>query len=182
MATREQRAKALSLSKRKKAKKEKEAHNLLKLVQGAVEKVEVRHGADGKEGSQGFTGATGASGAEGKAGKDGVTTVIHKTELPPDTFMTKEEYEERIKKLERATMQGPSSPYVSIKEPIHYFSITDASYRIGKNTIKPGINIFGVNFAGNVEVFLPPPKKGHIIYINDESASAATNNITITPP
>ena len=180
MATREQRAKALSLSKRKKVKQGKEAEKLLKLVQGAVEKVEVRHGAEGKEGSQGFTGATGVSGRDGAAGKDGVTTVIHKTELPPDTFMTKEEYEERIKKLERATMQGPSSPYVSIKEPVHYLQVITTPYRLSRSNLKPGITILGVNYAGDVEIVIPVPKKEHILYINDESGLAGTNNITVT--
>lgn len=175
MATREQRAKALSLSKRKKAKAKKDSERLLKLVQEEVGKVEVRHGVDGKS-------ITGPPGRDGRDGKDGVTTVIHKTELPPDTFMTKDEWEERIKKLERQTRQGPAAPYVSIKEPVHYFQITTSSYKIGENQMKPGINIFGVDYNGDVEVFLPKPKKGHIIYINDESASAATNNITITPP
>ncbi|MBL4940486.1 MAG: hypothetical protein JKY81_02340 [Colwellia sp.] len=150
MATAEQKARALSLSKKKKEVK-------LKLVPG-------ERGQDGRD------------------GRDGVTTVVHKTDVPTDSFMTKEEFEEKIKELKRLTSQGPSSPYVSIKQPVHYKKITTDSYRINNNELKAGINIFGIDFNGDVEIFLPPPRKEHIIYINDESGTAGTNNITVTPP
>ena len=123
---------------------------------------------------------TGARGTAGRDGKDGVTTVIHKTELPPDTFMTKDEWEERIKKLEARTSQGPSAPYVSIKHPVHYYAVTTATYNLHRDSLKAGITILGVNFAGDVEITIPVPKKEHILYINDESGNAGTNNITVT--
>jgi len=147
------RARALSLSKKK--KKEKAAVTLV-------------------------TGARGKDGKAGRDGKDGVTTVIHKTELPPDTFMTKEEWEKRIEALERRTSQGPSAPYVSIKHPVHYYSVTTAEYNLHKDSLKAGITILGVNYAGDVEITIPVPKKEHILYINDESGNAGTNNITVT--
>ena len=122
----------------------------------------------------------GETGPQGRAGKDGTTTVIHKTEIPPDTFLTKEEFEERIEKIRKETSQGPSSPYVSIKQPVHYTKITTATYRIRPSELKAGINIYGVNFNGDVEIKLPTPKKEFIVYINDESGNAGTNNITVT--
>lgn len=189
MATKEQRAKALSLSKRKKAKAKASSERLLKLVQSEVDKIDPIPGARGETGSQGLTGAPGTmgekgergrDGVDGKDGKDGVTTVIHKTELPPDTFMTKEEFEEKVEELRKQTSQGPSSPYVSIKEPVHYRQVTSATYRINNNELKKGINIYGVNYNGDVEISIPPPKIGFIVYINDESGSAGTNNIKVT--
>ena len=43
------------------------------------------------------------------------------------------------------------------------------------------MNIFGVNYAGDVTIYLPHnPDPEMIIIINDESGNAGSNNITVT--
>lgn len=62
-----------------------------------------------------------------------------------------------------------------------YTSITTASYAITDAELVLGTNIFGVNYAGEVSITLPPNiDSNKIITINDESGLAGTNNIIIT--
>lgn len=67
--------------------------------------------------------------------------------------------------------------------PVAYITtITTSEYRINKNELKAGTNIFGVNYAGDVDVYLPAPHeelKSRIIVVKDESGSASSYNITI---
>ena len=59
---------------------------------------------------------------------------------------------------------------------VGYVSVGSATYVADANT-----NIVGCNRAGTVGVTLPAVAIGRLITIKDESGSASTNNITITP-
>ena len=156
--------------------------------------IEVKHGKDGVQGlpgeqglqgSPGLPGTDGSKGKDGKAGTDGVdgiTTVIHET-IEPDTslFMTREEFEERIKEAERKTMQGGGLPAPSIKEAIHYFEVIVPYYSLHLEALKPGTTILGVNYPGDVLIHVPNPKRGCMLIIKDESGNAGTHNITVKP-
>lgn len=62
-----------------------------------------------------------------------------------------------------------------------YTNVTQAVYRVRKQSLLLGHNIFGVNYAGDVTIYLPDgidPRA--IIVVNDESNNAGTFNITVT--
>lgn len=142
-------------------------------VEELLAKIEIPTPKDGRDGLQGPTGPKGEKG-------DSVTldeilplvealvkSEIDKIELPEGTDSVV------------YNMIGGGGP-----SPVAYITtITTNEYRINKNELRAGTNIFGVNYAGDVTIYLPEPHeelKSKIIIVNDESASASTNNITIT--
>lgn len=62
-----------------------------------------------------------------------------------------------------------------------YTSVKQASFRVNRQSLTLGKNIFGVDFAGDVEIILPNGiDKRILIVVKDESNNAGTNNITLT--
>ena len=62
-----------------------------------------------------------------------------------------------------------------------YTPVTQAEYKVRRQSLLLGHNIFGVNYAGDVTIYLPDgidPRA--IIVVNDESNNAGTFNITVT--
>ena len=128
-------------------------------------------GAPGKDGLPGV-GIPGRDGSEGKSGSSGLAPA-HEISNGEVRFQNPDGTWGEWIKFASSGGGGKISTNT-------YVSITTAEYHINKNQLDLGMNIFGVNFAGDVTIYLPQKidTRSHII-INDESASAATNNITI---
>jgi hypothetical protein len=142
-------------------------------VQELLSQITIPTPKDGRDGLQGPTGPKGDKG----------DSVSLDELLPLVEALVKSE----IEKIELP--EGADSIVYNVlggggPTPVAYITtITTNEYRINKNELRAGTNIFGVNYAGDVTVYLPEPHeelKSKIIIVNDESASAATNNITIT--
>ncbi len=133
-------------------------------------------------------------GKQGKAGKDGITTTItetvEKAGIPGKDGSTPE-HEVRNGELRFKNPDGTWGKWIEVQpshnsgggglESVKYNAVTQANYKVVRTALIVGTNIFGVNFAGNVEFILPSGiDKNIIIVIKDESNDAGTNNITIT--
>ena len=153
----------------------------------AVVAEKIVHGKNGERGPmgpQGPQGEIGPQGVPGPKGADGLTLteVVHTYEELPEDLPKKEEIESLKKELDGlkrysrfAGIGGGSG------EGVKYVSIKSSLYKISSNELLTnGITIFGVNYAGPVSITLPQPKPGQIVYINDESGNADSNNITVT--
>lgn len=182
---------ALIAEARKRKQNQKEmSDSLLSIVRSAVEEniVHGRDGKDGERGERGPQGEMGLQGPEGPAGRDGkdgvngLTEIIHKYEPLPDDVVKEEFLEELrkevegLKKNQRFIGTGGGA-----SDGIKYVSVTSPVYKISRNELlNNGITIYGVNYAGAVTITMPQPKPGQIVYINDESGNADSNNITVT--
>lgn len=136
-------------------------------------------------------------GTPGKPGKDGITEVITKTVIE---HMEAEQGEKgdipnhqvrngeiRFEKPDGTwgewieIAKVTSSPGGGGSEAVKYIPVQAAFFKVQRQSLIVGTNIFGVNFAGDVEFILPSGiDKNIIIVVNDESNNASTNNITIT--
>lgn len=143
-----------------------------------------RPGRDGKDGIDGesIMGPPGKNGKDGRDGKDGKTEIRHVfQDLPPD-LVTKQALTDLKKQFDREIemlkVSGSSGGGGLISNNT-YTKIEQAEYHINKSQLSLGTNIFGVNFEGDVCIFLPKniDKRSHIV-INDESGNAGTYNIT----
>jgi len=183
--TTRQKLKLISLAKRKRNEEQARVDELTSLVNQVVGS-NIRHGERGEQGSIGSTGLTGkqgVSGARGVDGKDGVTEVIHSFEPLPEDVVKKDTLEEvrrdleSVKRSQRHSIGAGSNSGEGVK----YVNISVAEYKISKSELlRNGITIFGVNYPGAVSITVPQPKKNQIVYINDESGNADSNNITVT--
>lgn len=62
-----------------------------------------------------------------------------------------------------------------------YILVTQAVFRVSRQSLTLGHNLFGVNFAGDVTIFLPANiDKRSIVIVKDESNNAGAFNITVT--
>lgn len=181
----------LKLASAAKKKRETESSRVEELVDYVNESVQqnIVHGRDGlrgekgEKGDPGPMGPSGPQGVPGKDGKDGLTEVVHKfQELPEDLVTTdlleelKEELE-KVRRNQRFSIGGGTSSGEGVK----YVAIREATYNVSKNELLDnGITIFGVNYNGAVTITIPQPKKNQIVYFNDESGNADSNNITVT--
>lgn len=123
------------------------------------------------QGLQGLSGLQGPQGPIGPKGEDGKDIDLGEVKDFVEKLL------ERSKPTQQKGIGGGGSPVKYIT------TITSSEYRINSNELQAGTNIFGVNFAGDVTVYLPAPHerlKEKIIVINDESGLAGTNNITVT--
>ena len=136
---------------------------------------EGRVGGDGLDGLSGALGPIGEQGIQGVKGLDGVVPEHRWVDQslqfknPDGTWGKKRNLEGR-----GFVGGGPSSAGVK------YTPVTTSTYTFTDRDLVAGMNIFGVNYNGNVTITLPAevnPEK--IIIIKDESALAGTNNITI---
>lgn len=134
-------------------------------------------------------------GTPGKPGKDGITTtvneVVHVQEdgVPGETGAAPEH---EVSNGEVRFMQpdGSWGKWITVQpsrgggggtEAVRYTAVQAASFKINRSALIVGTNLFGVNFAGDVELILPSGIDTNIIIvIKDESNDASTNNITIT--
>lgn len=189
---------ALKKAKKKKVDEARRVAETVELLNQAVAS-NVIHGKDGAQGPQGpvgpqgdrgemgLTGPQGEQGPPGQAGrdgKDGVTTILHKVEELPDDLVTKDlldEIRDELQKVRNNQQRFSIGGGTSSGEGIKYVAVRQAEYKISRNELLDnGITIFGVNFAGAVTITIPQPKKNQIVYINDESGAADSNNITVT--
>jgi hypothetical protein len=135
-------------------------------------------------------------GDKGKPGKDGITTIItEQVEVPsepgkPGLDGAAPEHqivngEIRFKNPDGTwgkfiTVQ-PSSGGGGLAQAVTYTQVTQARFLVNRGALIEGTNIFGVDFAGAVEIILPSGiNKNIIMVVKDESNNASTNNITIT--
>ena len=168
--------------KNKKSKEDTRVAELTAFVNESVQS-NIRHGDLGPRGLQGNAGIQGVPGSSGSPGKDGTTHVITTVESLPEDLVRqsalqelKEELE-RVKRAQKHSIGGGSNSGEGVK----YVSVKTATYRVRKNgLLDNGITIFGVNFNGPVNITIPQPRENQIIYINDESGNADSNNITVT--
>ena len=158
-------------------------HEFLKGKDGK-DGIDGRDGRDGKDGQAGAEGTNGKDGIDGKNGIDGKTTVEHIFQDLPADLVTGAQLSELKKRMEREIdmikVQGGSSGGGGKISMNTYTKITTAEYHVNRSQLDLGTNIFGVDFNGDVNIFLPKgidPRS--IIVVNDESNTAATNNITI---
>lgn len=173
---------AVHSAARKKRKEQTEQQRVDELT-SLVNSVVSRSLIHGKDGAQGQKGDRGLQGPQGLPGKDGRTEIIVKTEPLPDdlvkedTLQSLREDIETVKRAQKYSLGGGTNSGEGIK----YVKITTPSYKIGRGELlRNGITIFGVNYAGDVSITLPQPRKNQMVYINDESGSAGSNNITVT--
>ena len=65
---------------------------------------------------------------------------------------------------------------------VNYIPIKEAEYTITADELVAGINIIGVNYAGNVTINLPSViLENRLLVVKDESNQAELYNITIVP-
>lgn len=184
----DQRLRLAAKAKRKRLDEEARVAELTSYVNRSVQEM-IRHGKDGAKGDKGDAGPAGPQGIQGpqglsgQDGRDGVTEIRHTYEPLPDNIVKEDSLEdlrkdlESVKRRQKYSISGGSNSGEGIK----YVSITAAEYKISKNELlHNGITIFGVNYAGAVSITMPQPKKNQMVYINDESGNAGSNNITVT--
>ncbi len=135
-------------------------------------------------------------GTEGKAGKDGVTevinTIVHQHEEGKQGDIgSAPEHEVRNGEVRFKNPDGTWGKWVEAVaqqangggglESVKETPVAQASFKITRKSLIVGTNIYGVNFAGDVEFILPSGiDKNIIIVVKDESNDASTNNITVT--
>lgn len=135
-------------------------------------------------------------GKRGKAGKDGITTTVTETvhvQEPSEPGLTgaAPEHEVRNGEIRFRNPDGTWGQFITVQpsstgggggsEAVRYTPIQAANFTVNRNSLIVGTNIFGVNFAGDVELILPSGiAQNIIIVVKDESNDASTNNITIT--
>lgn len=127
-------------------------------------------GLPGKDGES----IPGRKGDDGLPGKDG---------LPP-------EHEVRGNMVRFKNPDGtwgkwveaaPSSSAGGIGVVNVYHKVQQATFRVSKADLSQGTNIFGVNYAGAVEIILPRAVPSTaVIVVKDESGNASSNNITLS--
>lgn len=142
-------------------------------------------GLKGDPGPQGSIGPMGPAGPIGPKGEQGIPG--EQGDIPDHKWVgNKLHFEEPDGTWDRGrdlTGLAGSGDFISRSTtvPIRYESVTDAIYTIRSNSLIDGHNIYGVNYAGDVTVYLPDNiRSTQIIVINDESGLAGTNNITVT--
>lgn len=148
--------------------------------------LDAKAGLNGRDGLDGLPGTLGERGEKGDAGLQGI----------PGTSITGQqgesgaipEHQVRNGEIRFKNPDGTWGEWVNIgsqggggKISMNtYKQITTAEFHIGKGQLDLGTNIFGVDFAGDVTIFIPRKiDRRSIIVVNDESATAETNNITI---
>lgn len=138
----------------------------------------------------------GTEGKRGERGKDGITTIVEKiVELPsapgePGKDGIAPEHEVVGGRLR---FKNPDGSWGKWLEPratggggggastVAYYPVRQAVYRIAKASIIEGNNIIGVDYAGDVIIYLPDSIEPTMLFsIKDESNNAGTYNITIT--
>ena len=136
-------------------------------------------GVDGRDGIDGLPGRDGKDGVDGRPGRDG------KDGLPgrDGTDGSSVDTSDIVQLIKEELDKRPSVPTPTVGgtgQIIKYRRVTTATYTITNSSTVRGINLFGVDFAGDVTIYLPQNlSKEKFIYINDESGDASSNNITV---
>ena len=141
-------------------------------------------GTDGRDGKDGI----GTDGEDGRDGIDGVSIRGDQGATGPAGAVP--EHEVRNGEIRFMHPDGSWGDWVKVTgssggggkiSENTYTPVTTAEYHVNRSQLDLGTNIFGVNFDGDVTIFLPntiDPRS--IIVVNDESGNASANNITIT--
>jgi len=138
-------------------------------------------GATGAQGERGLQGLSGAVGVQGEAGRDGGVgeaggTPEHRWEGESLQFKHPDGKWGKKRNLQGRGFVGGGPSSAGVK----YNPVTTATLTFTDRDLVAGMNIFGINYNGNVTITLPAeisPEK--IIIIKDESGNASSNNITI---
>ena len=70
--------------------------------------------------------------------------------------------------------QGP------VRDVVNRIPVAVSDFTVEETMLIPGINIVAVNYNGNVTIHIPSSLDTRkLLYVKDESDTAATNNITI---
>ena len=146
---------------------------MTKLKRIASGQVFVLKGQPGQAGTNGQAGADGTPGAAGQIGPQGPMPA-HQARNGEVRFKNPDgTWGPWVRAITSPGGGGPDSFNT-------YTPISQASYLIRRTQLGMGTNVFGVNFAGDVDIFLPAGiDKRIIIVVKDESGNASTNNITI---
>jgi len=128
-------------------------------------------------------------GKRGKPGKDGVTTIQHEIVTKHEPGVAPE-HEIRNGEVRFKNPDGTWGKWIVMPvapggcggtEAVKYTNITKAKYKINRNELIVGTNIFGVDYPDEAEIILPSGiDKNIIMVIKDESNNASSNNIVIT--
>lgn len=137
----------------------------------------IKEGPQGPPGPQGLPG----KGLIGPPGPQGIPG-LQGPQGPPGESVDLEDLLQKLrgdnKLLEAIRRMVPSGG--GLGAAVNYMKITVPSHRIEGTSLIPGINILGVNYPGEVTLFLPKNiQQDKFIYIKDESGNASVNNITI---
>ncbi len=138
----------------------------------------------------------GTPGPRGLPGENGITTVVTETitkdGIPGKDGMPGEGpvHQTRNGEVRFMSPDGTWGEWITVSTGAggggpdsynKYTSIQQANFRIQRQSLTLGTNIFGVDFNGDVEIILPNGiDKRILIVIKDESNNAGTNNITVT--
>ena len=132
-------------------------------------------------------------GKRGLPGKDGVTTTVTET-ITKEGKVGKDgstpEHEVNNGEVRFKNPDGTWGKWIEVQpqssgggavQVVKYTAVEAANFKVIRQGLIEGTNIFGVNYPGEVELILPSGiDKNIIIVVKDESNNASTNNITIT--
>lgn len=63
---------------------------------------------------------------------------------------------------------------------VNYIQVTGTEYHVTKKQLISGVNVIGVNSSAPTTIYLPKRMFSNaLVYVNDESGNASTNNITV---
>lgn len=146
---------------------------MAKLKRIASGQVFVLKGQPGPSGENGRAGAAGMPGAAGQPGPQGP--------MPAHQARDGEVRFQNPDGTWGPWVRAVTSPGGGGPDSFNTYTLVDqATYTIRRRQLGFGTNVFGVNYAGDVDVFLPAGiDKRIIIVVKDESGNANTNNITI---
>ena len=162
-------------------------------------------GEQGVQGERGTEGSSGSAGAHGPQGLPGMTGVMGP--VGPEGPRVNHRWEGTTLKIENpdgsfddgVDLRGPSGASgpawtggggqvrfkkqianLSLGGGVQYTKVTSTPHTVTDDDLIQGINILGVDVGTDVTINLPAtPSEGKLIFVNDESDAAATNNITI---
>jgi hypothetical protein len=137
-------------------------------------------GQQGEQGVQGLQGLQGLQGIPGPQGPQGLTGPVGPQGLPP-------EHEVRQGMIRFKNPDGSWGQWVQQKQAaggghppylVKYHVITENGYRVMRDSLVWGNNIFGVRYNGAITIYIPPAVDvQQLMFFKDELGTAT---ITLT--
>jgi len=151
---------------------------------GKLTKIVHKPGTKGDQGPRGFDGMPGLTGQQGPAGKQGIPglqgpqgepglTPEHEVQQGMVRFKKPDGSWGQWVQQRPGTGSGGHPPYL-----VKYHAITTNNYRITRDSLVWGNNIFGVRYAGAITIYIPPAADvQQLMFFKDELGTAT---ITLT--